>query len=182
MSPLDVAVLSNNRSLTKMLLQHGATEGNKCEHFFYSLYFIFLWFKLFFPFQFNRFDVVFFCNNTHLFFSRFVSVKSTDSLGNHLNNLLREAENRIQELSGIEDIPQAQFSTRSSFSSIIGKFRHDSFFFSFFLFLLYFNHYIALPRIFSIRHFLLLLFSAHILGIQVNLTLKSAYNMRVVTR
>ncbi|XP_055322319.1 uncharacterized protein LOC129578170 isoform X4 [Sitodiplosis mosellana] len=76
LSPLDVAVLSNNRSLTKMLLQHGATEGNK--------------------------------------------FKSTDSLGNHLNNLLREAENRIQELSGIEDTPQAPFSTRASFSSIIG--------------------------------------------------------------
>ncbi|XP_031618328.1 uncharacterized protein LOC116337694 isoform X3 [Contarinia nasturtii] len=76
LSPLDVAVLSNNRSLTKMLLQHGATEGNK--------------------------------------------FKSTDSLGNHLNNLLREAENRIQELSGIEDAPQAPFSTRASFSSIIG--------------------------------------------------------------
>lgn len=31
LSPLDVAVLSNNRSMTKMLLQHGATEGNKCR-------------------------------------------------------------------------------------------------------------------------------------------------------
>lgn len=55
------------------------------------------------------------------FFFPFVLVKSTDSLGNHLNNLLREAENRIQELSGIEDAPHAQFSTRASFSSIIGK-------------------------------------------------------------
>lgn len=48
-------------------------------------------------------------------------VKSPDSLGNHLNNLLREAENRIHELSGMDDIPQAPFSTRASFSSIIGK-------------------------------------------------------------
>lgn len=70
----------------------------------------------------NRFDGVFI---TLLFFLCFVLVKSTDSLGNHLNNLLREAENRIQELSGIEDTPQAPFSTRASFSSIIGKFRHD---------------------------------------------------------
>lgn len=53
----------------------------------------------------------------------FVTVKSLDSLGNHLNNLLREAENRIQELSGIEDAPQP-FSTRASFSSIIGKSYH----------------------------------------------------------
>lgn len=32
LSPLDVAVLSNNRSLTKMLLQNGAIEGTKCKH------------------------------------------------------------------------------------------------------------------------------------------------------
>lgn len=52
----------------------------------------------------------------------FNPVKSPDSLGNHLNNLLREAENRIQELSGMDDTPQAPFSTRASFSSIIGRF------------------------------------------------------------
>lgn len=34
--PLDVAVLSNNRSMTKMLIQHGAIEGTQCKflHFF----------------------------------------------------------------------------------------------------------------------------------------------------
>lgn len=62
-------------------------------------------------------------------------VKSTDSLGNHLNHLLREAENRIHELSGIEDSPQAQFSTRASFSSIIGEF---IFLFFFIMLLLHF--------------------------------------------
>lgn len=41
LTPLDVAVLSNNRSMTKMLLQNGAREGNKCkqenEHISFSL-------------------------------------------------------------------------------------------------------------------------------------------------
>lgn len=50
-----------------------------------------------------------------------VPVKSPDSLGNHLNALLLEADNRIQELSGVEDSPQVPFSTRASFSSIIGE-------------------------------------------------------------
>lgn len=31
--PLDVAVLSNNRSMTKMLIQHGAIEGTQCKFF-----------------------------------------------------------------------------------------------------------------------------------------------------
>uniref|UniRef100_A0A1A9X1B1 ANK_REP_REGION domain-containing protein n=1 Tax=Glossina brevipalpis TaxID=37001 RepID=A0A1A9X1B1_9MUSC len=31
LSPLDVAVLNNNRSMTKMLLQHGALEGSQCK-------------------------------------------------------------------------------------------------------------------------------------------------------
>lgn len=35
LSPLDVAVLSNNRSLTKMLLQNGAIEGSTCKLFFF---------------------------------------------------------------------------------------------------------------------------------------------------
>lgn len=39
LSPLTVAVLSNNRSLTKMLLQHGAVEGNKCMCFRFSFLF-----------------------------------------------------------------------------------------------------------------------------------------------
>lgn len=34
LSPLDVAVLSNNRSLTKMLLQYGAVEGSKCKYIY----------------------------------------------------------------------------------------------------------------------------------------------------
>lgn len=55
--------------------------------------------------------------------TNFISVETTDTLGSHLNNLLHEAENRIHELSGLEDIPQAPFSTRASFSSIIGEFR-----------------------------------------------------------
>ncbi|XP_055377283.1 uncharacterized protein LOC129609384 isoform X2 [Condylostylus longicornis] len=77
LSPLDVAVLVNNRSMTKMLLQHGATE-----------------------------------------ISQF---KVQETLGNHLNGLLRDAENRIQDLSGAEELPQPPYSTRASFSSIIGN-------------------------------------------------------------
>lgn len=102
LSPLDMAVLSNNRSMTKMLLQNGATEGNTCEYKYDT------WLSM---------QSVFIkcpCNC--------ISVETSDSLGSHLNNLLREAENRIHELSGLEDIPQAPFSTRASFSSIIGEF------------------------------------------------------------
>lgn len=95
------------------------------------------------------------------------SVKSHDSLGNHLNNLLREAENRIQELSGMDDTPQAPFSTRASFSSIIGKFtclRH--FIRSFYLFLLNQNQichlHFLFPRTFSIFHY------TNLLTIQTN--------------
>ncbi|GAB0088266.1 Ankyrin repeat and fibronectin type-III domain-containing protein 1 [Sergentomyia squamirostris] len=77
LAPLDVAVLSNNRSMTKMLLQHGATDRTQ--------------------------------------------FKGNSTLGNHLNSLLRDAENRIQELGSAEDIPQTPYSTRASFSSIIGN-------------------------------------------------------------
>lgn len=31
LSALDLAVLSNNRSMTRMLLQHGAIEGSQCK-------------------------------------------------------------------------------------------------------------------------------------------------------
>ena len=32
LSPLDVAVLSNNRQLAKMLVTYGAQEGNQCKY------------------------------------------------------------------------------------------------------------------------------------------------------
>lgn len=78
------------------------------------------------------------------------AVKSTDSLGNHLNALLHDAESRVYELSGgssggggglstittaagssgyggpMDDgggLPVPPCSTRASFSSIIGKYR-----------------------------------------------------------
>ena len=47
LSPLDVAVLSNNRSLAKMLVTFGAQEGNQCEYNFF-LYNYFLSSKLYF--------------------------------------------------------------------------------------------------------------------------------------
>ncbi|XP_036324599.1 uncharacterized protein LOC118737893 [Rhagoletis pomonella] len=76
LSALDVAVLSNNRSMTKMLLQRGAIEGTQF---------------------------------------------STDTIGNKLNGLLKDAESRIQDLSGTSDggLCQPTFSTRPSISSII---------------------------------------------------------------
>ncbi|XP_055679772.1 uncharacterized protein LOC129787936 isoform X3 [Lutzomyia longipalpis] len=77
LAPLDVAVLSNNRSMTKMLLQHGATDRTQ--------------------------------------------FKGNNTLGGHLNSLLRDAENRIQELGSADEIPQTPYSTRASFSSIIGN-------------------------------------------------------------
>jgi len=39
-----------------------------------------------------------------------------------LNALLRDAEHRVHDLGGAEDNLQAQYNTRASFSSIIGKF------------------------------------------------------------
>lgn len=51
----------------------------------------------------------------------FCLVKGSDNLGNHLNVLLQDAENRIHELGSIEDNLQVPFSTRASFSSIIGE-------------------------------------------------------------
>ncbi|XP_073815069.1 ankyrin repeat and fibronectin type III domain containing protein wide awake isoform X4 [Musca autumnalis] len=74
LSPLDVAVLSNNRSMTKMLLQHGALEGSQF---------------------------------------------SVDSIGTKLNGLLKDAEIRIHDLSGLEGTCQPSFSSRPSISSII---------------------------------------------------------------
>lgn len=38
LSALDVAVLSNNRSMTKMLLQHGALEGSQCKFNYIKLH------------------------------------------------------------------------------------------------------------------------------------------------
>ncbi|CAD6992617.1 unnamed protein product [Ceratitis capitata] len=76
LSALDVAVLSNNRSMTKMLLQHGAIEGTQF---------------------------------------------STDTIGSKLNGLLKDAESRIQDLSGTSDggLCQPTFASRPSISSII---------------------------------------------------------------
>ncbi|XP_069961756.1 uncharacterized protein wake isoform X2 [Bactrocera oleae] len=76
LSALDVAVLSNNRSMTKMLLQHGAIEGTQF---------------------------------------------SSDTIGNKLNGLLKDAESRIQDLSGTSDggLCQPTFASRPSISSII---------------------------------------------------------------
>ncbi|KAM7363779.1 ankyrin repeat and fibronectin type III domain containing protein wide awake isoform 2-T7 [Cochliomyia hominivorax] len=74
LSALDVAVLSNNRSMTKMLLQHGALEGSQF---------------------------------------------SVDSIGTKLNGLLKDAEVRINDLSGLEGTCQPSFSSRPSISSII---------------------------------------------------------------
>ncbi|XP_049817765.1 uncharacterized protein LOC109604148 isoform X2 [Aethina tumida] len=78
LSPLDVAVLSNNRPLVKMLISFGATEGNKFSN--------------------------------------------SDKIGNHLKQLLGEAEMRLQELGGLLEEPLgAPLNTRASFSSIIGN-------------------------------------------------------------
>lgn len=57
-----------------------------------------------------------------LIYFSFFEDKTPDALGNHLNALLRDADNRIQELSGADDLAQAPFSTRASFSSIIGEY------------------------------------------------------------
>ncbi|KAL9894742.1 ankyrin repeat and fibronectin type III domain containing protein wide awake isoform 2-T2 [Glossina fuscipes fuscipes] len=74
LSALDVAVLSNNRSMTKMLLQHGALEGSQF---------------------------------------------AVDNIGTKLNALLKDAESRVHELSGLEGTCQPTYSSRPSISSII---------------------------------------------------------------
>uniref|UniRef100_A0A1A9ZLC6 Ankyrin repeat and fibronectin type-III domain-containing protein 1 n=1 Tax=Glossina pallidipes TaxID=7398 RepID=A0A1A9ZLC6_GLOPL len=75
LSALDVAVLSNNRSMTKMLLQHGALEGSQF---------------------------------------------AVDNIGTKLNALLKDAESRVHELSGLEGTAcQPTYSSRPSISSII---------------------------------------------------------------
>lgn len=61
-----------------------------------------------------------FLDNEKMLFSS--AVKSADSLGNHLNGLLHDAENRIHDLSTADEMSQPPFSTRASFSSIIGKY------------------------------------------------------------
>jgi ankyrin repeat protein len=45
LSPLDVAVLSNNRPLVKMLISFGAREGHRCK---YNIFFHFFLGRLFF--------------------------------------------------------------------------------------------------------------------------------------
>jgi hypothetical protein len=60
LTPLDVASLSNNRSMTKILLQHGALQGPQ---------------------------------------------SSSESLGNYLSSLMFDAEQKVQDLAGMEDNP-----------------------------------------------------------------------------
>lgn len=80
LSTLDVSVLSNNRSMTKLLLQHGALSGPQ----------------------------------------------SSDNLGNYLNSLMFDAEQKVHDLAGLHENPIPQnYNTRASFSSIIGSTSHS---------------------------------------------------------
>ncbi|CAO1419400.1 unnamed protein product [Diamesa serratosioi] len=80
LSTLDVSVLSNNRSMTKLLLQHGALSGPQ----------------------------------------------SSDNLGNYLNSLMFDAEQKVHDLAGLHENPIPQnYNTRASFSSIIGSSSHS---------------------------------------------------------
>nr|CAD7439694.1 unnamed protein product [Timema bartmani] len=99
LSPLDVAVLNNNRQLAKMLVAFGAQEGNQC-----------------------RYPVP-----THVTVVSCLprTVKSPESLGTHLKQLLGEAERKVQELGGgllpvDESSPVNHNNNRASFS-IIGS-------------------------------------------------------------
>jgi ankyrin repeat and fibronectin type-III domain-containing protein 1 len=76
LSALDIAVLTNNRQMAKLLLQHGALPGPQ----------------------------------------------SSDNLGNYLNSMIFDGEQKLHHLGGICDSAAAQLvSTRASFSSIIGS-------------------------------------------------------------
>lgn len=76
LSALDIAVLMNNKSMAKLLLQHGALPGPQ----------------------------------------------SNDNLGNYLNSLMFDSEQKLQHLIGVSESAAAHaFNTRASFSSIIGS-------------------------------------------------------------
>ncbi|ALC47784.1 CG6954 [Drosophila busckii] len=94
LSALDVAVLSNNRSMTKMLLQHGALEGSQCKQL--------IW------------QIVIYLNATLFRFA-----VAAENIGSKLNGLLKDAESRIHDLSGPEGLGQPIFTSRPSISSII---------------------------------------------------------------
>lgn len=91
-----MAVLSNNRSMTKMLLQHGALEGSQCKWSWTT------------PIRDECHFISFFC-----------SAVSVDSIGTKLNGLLKDAESRIHDLSGPEGLCPPVFTSRPSISSII---------------------------------------------------------------
>lgn len=79
LTPLDVAFLSNNRELVRLLLAHGAMEGKPIK--FHTLL--------------NRENR----SNATLFFIFSLSLEtSMKNLESHLLNLLGEAERRVLEL------------------------------------------------------------------------------------
>ncbi|KAH8359434.1 hypothetical protein KR093_006563 [Drosophila rubida] len=98
LSALDVAVLSNNRSMTKMLLQHGALEGSQCKC--------------------SSIGRTTSANPSQL---PLLCAVSVESIGTKLNGLLKDAESRIHDLSGPEGLCPPIFASRPSISSIIGN-------------------------------------------------------------
>ncbi|XP_058794771.1 LOW QUALITY PROTEIN: ankyrin repeat and fibronectin type-III domain-containing protein 1 [Phymastichus coffea] len=107
LSTLDVAVLNNNRQLTKMLITFGAQEGNQCK----SIYLRFV-------------DPTSHCTANY---TAKKIVKSPEGLKSHLTMLLAEAERRLQEVGGQVTCPgfsgtpllepSSSHSHRGSFSS-----------------------------------------------------------------
>lgn len=75
---MDVAVLTNNTEMVKLLIQHGAREGMECKLpvLFYRRIFLFCWLEIIWE-----------------------SDGSKESLNLHLVQLLNEAEKQLEEKS-----------------------------------------------------------------------------------
>lgn len=50
-----------------------------------------------------------------------LSGPQTDHLGNYLNSLMFDAEQKVTDLGGLEENPVQSYNARASFSSIIGS-------------------------------------------------------------
>lgn len=103
--------------------------GSFIHSFIHFYHFIFFW-RMKRNTNWTNTNERFLCNKKYIFSLLPCFWLPVESLGKHLNSLLFDAENRIQELSGLEmNAAQVPYSSRASFSSIIGKSIYFSFLF-----------------------------------------------------
>ena len=78
---MDVAVLTNNTEMVKLLIQHGAREGMECKLLLFCFFVLFC-----------------FADGCHFFgCRRNISDGSKESLSLHLAQLLNDAEKQLEE-------------------------------------------------------------------------------------